>query len=741
MDMLSKIYVNPGIACLREYTANAVDAHKAKGIKRPVEVFVPSEEDLIFRIKDYGVGLNLLEILGIYGHFGASTKNASDEFIGGFGIGSKSGLAVSDCIEVVSVKDGLRNHFLIKREDGTIYTQILKENEAAENAPSGTEVSIKFNKSILEAHRFITGLKNVFSGWSKDEVIISMLDKDFENLINNNRIPDTYIKCNEGYLIADLHHRRSESVSYIVGGVFYPHRPLIDVLGGKLFKKYCENYEPLNQYIVLDLDIGKTKLNYAREVIDFEASEETRNYLYEKLCKVRDYLKKETDDICLRYDPDAPANTVKELIKKGIHPIDVMNDLNINDLLINKFKADGHLRGYDIAIKDAKSISYDTYYTDVQSNVIDSILIVKDDDTKLNNKTIASRLATIVKKCIFKTPGDYCQDDLDKGLTAISEILKRTDKAIARKSFKVIIVKKDVYDKLAYKDFVHVITENEINKEFNKTKKKTAKKQAEKQRLYLSSRGLFFGNTAEVKIRSNMQSICETIDWVAKNGEKVILLPINTRHEIASKGDKIIAASLISMTLHRRIAYTKSEEMYKELIASCPNIEKVSDDELEKRLLEGIKTVYPVHKSSFFRCVSQKLSCDEVTVMTDDEKNFAQINIKSIIDPAGKLTDIINNAYAIERERLVIDSILKDNKSKNPTIRFVQEAYKKLDETQVPFKGGTTWRILYNIMNPILHVKVTESQLREITEKTVVEEREILDYVSQNCSQKGQGLF
>ena len=741
MDMLSKIYVNPGIACLREYTANAVDAHKAKGVKRPVEVFVPSEEDPIFRIKDYGVGLNLLEILGIYGHFGASTKNTSDEFIGGFGIGSKSGLAVSDCIEVVSVKDGLRNHFLIKREDGTIYTQILKENEAAKNAPSGTEVSIKFSKSILEAHRFTTGLKTVFSGWSKNEVLISMLDKDFENLINKSRIPDTYIRCNEGYLIADLHHRGNESVSYIVGGVFYPHRPLIDVLGGKLFKKYCENYEPSSQYIVLDLDIGKTKINYAREVIDFEASEETRNYVYEKLCVVRDYLKKETDDICLRYDADAPANTVKELVKKGICPIDVMNNLNINDLLINKFSADGHLRGYDITIKDTKSISYDTYYTDAQSSVINSILIVKDDDTKLNDKTIASRFAIIIKKCVFKIPGDYCRDDLDKSLTAISEILKRTDEAVARRSFKVLIIEKDIYDKLAYKDFAHVITTSEIDKEFSRAKKKTAKKIAEKKQLYLSSRGLFFGNTAEVEIRSNMQSICETIDWVAKSGEKVILLPINTRHEIASKGDKIIAASLISMTLHRRIAYTKSEEMYRKLITSCPNIEEVSDDELEKRLLENIKVVYPVHKSLFFRCVSQKLSCNEVTVMTDDEKSFTQVNVKSIIDPAGKLTKLINNAYAIERERLVIDSILKDNKSKNPTIRFVQEVYKTLDETQVPFKGGQAWRILYNIMHPVLHVKVTESQLREIAERAVAEEREILDYISQNCSQKGQGLF
>lgn len=373
--------------------------------------------------------------------------------------------------------------------------------------------------------------------------------------------------------------------------------------------------------------------------------------------------------------------------------------------------------------------------------MINSILIVKDDDTKLDDKTIASRLATIVKKCSFKTPGEYCRDDLDPSLTAVSEILKETDAAVRTKSFKIIIVEKDVYNKLAYKDFAHAITSSEIDKEFDKAKKKTIKKPEVKQQLYLSSRGLFFGNTAEVEIRTRLQDICETIDRFATNNEKVILLPINSRHEIATKGDKLIAASLISMTLHKRIAYTKSEEIYKELLANCSNLEEVSDDELESMMLAHIERVYPIHKSNFFRCISQKLSSDEITVMANDEKSFTQVNIKNIIDPTNKLTEIINNAYAIIRERLVIDSILGNDKSKNPTIKFVQDAYKKLEETHVPFSRGTTWRLLYNIMQPSLCIKVTKSQLREITEKTVAEEREILDYVSQNCSKKGEGLF
>lgn len=745
MDMLAKIYTNPGIACLREYTANAVDAHRAKGIKRPVEVFVPSIEDPIFRIKDYGIGISLLEILGIYGHFGASTKNTSDEFIGGFGIGSKSGLAVSDCIEVISVKDDLRNHFLIKREAGSIYTQILKENEDAENMPSGTEISIKFNKSILESFKFTQSLKTVFSGWSKDEVLVNMLDKDFETIINNERIPDTWVRCKEGYLESSIKHKTHDSISYIVGGVFYPHRPLLDVLGGKLFAKLCDNRILSNQPIVLDLDIGKTKLNYAREFIDFEASEETRNYVYERICNVRDYLKEQTNDICSRFDPDAPANTVKEFVRKGINPIRILRNLDVDNLLPKSVGTSRGLYGFEITIKDNKSINYSSSYYPEQSDVIDSILIVKDDDAKLNDKTLAYRLAAIVKNCSFRELKDFWHKDLDPSLTAISEILERIKRAVRKKSFEVIIVEKDHYDKLAYKDFAHVITSSEIDKEFNKMKKKTKQntKPKVKQQLYLSSRGLYFGNTAEVEIRTCINSIIETIDWEAnaKNGGKTLLLPIDTRHEIASKSNKLIAASLISMTLHRRIAYTKSEEIYKELVTNCSNLEEVSDDELESMMLANITCTYPVHKSRFFRNVSQKLSNETITVMSDDEENFVSFDIKSIIDPAGKLTDIINNAYAIERERLVIDSILGDDRSKNPTIRFVQDTYEKLEETYVPFKNGQTWRLLYNIMNPAFYVKVTESQLREITEKTAQEEREILDYVSQNCSQKGQGLF
>ena len=450
-------------------------------------------------------------------------------------------------------------------------------------------MKVKLNEGIKPTiHNAFSTKQEAKMNPQMSKLFMDMLAKIYTNL---------GIACLREYTANAIDAHKAKGIKRPVEGVFYLHRPLLDVLGGKLFAKLYDNRILSNQPIVLDLGIGKTKLNYAREFIDFEASGETRSYVYEQICNVQDYLKEQTNDICSRFDPDAPANTVKEFVRKGINPIRILRNLDIDNLLPRATGTSRGLYGFEITIKDNKSISYSSSYYPEQSDVIDSILIVKDDDAKLNDKTVASRLATIVKNCSFRELKDFWGKDLDPSLTAISEILERIKWAVRKKSFEVIIVEKDHYDKLTYKDFAHVITSSKIDKEFNKMKKKTkqtAKPEA-KQQLYLSSRGLYFGNTAEVKIRTHINSIIETIDWEAnaKSGGKTLLLPIDTRH----------------------------------------------------------------------------------------------------------------------------------------------------DKTHVPFKNGQTWRLLYNIMNPALYVKVTESQLREITEKTAQEEREILDYVLQNCLQKGHGLF
>lgn len=112
MDALGKLYSRPAQAALREYLSNAIDAHKAKGGKLPaVQITLPDKgknsagSSKLF-IRDFGNGMNEGEFSTILSRYGASTKRDSNAMIGGFGLGAKSGFAVSNEFFMTSYQQG-----------------------------------------------------------------------------------------------------------------------------------------------------------------------------------------------------------------------------------------------------------------------------------------------------------------------------------------------------------------------------------------------------------------------------------------------------------------------------------------------------------------------------------------------------------------------------------------------------------------------------------------------------------
>ena len=92
----------------------------AKLYDNPIEVHLPEDSAPYLSIKDHGNGLDYLGIVSVFANFGTSTKRDSDNLIGGFGIGSKSGLAVSNTINVSSVCNGILNKFVLERTNDGI---------------------------------------------------------------------------------------------------------------------------------------------------------------------------------------------------------------------------------------------------------------------------------------------------------------------------------------------------------------------------------------------------------------------------------------------------------------------------------------------------------------------------------------------------------------------------------------------------------------------------------------------
>lgn len=171
ISLISKnIYSHEG-SPFREYWLNARESHqaaKAAGHKSisPMEITLPlteystwvNHDDVrteqcnkttivsdsgtdnggLFTIRDYGIGLNREDLKNMISRAGASTKDKSDEYGGGMGIGTLSGFFVSDQIMFTAYKDGKENTIILSSENSS--WTILDENDTTE--PNGLKVSM-----------------------------------------------------------------------------------------------------------------------------------------------------------------------------------------------------------------------------------------------------------------------------------------------------------------------------------------------------------------------------------------------------------------------------------------------------------------------------------------------------------------------------------------------------------------------------------------------------------------------
>lgn len=276
MDILAKLYTNPLAAAIREYTSNAIDAHIASGSNQPVEVSLPSRQNQWLTIRDYGKGLTTFDILTVYANFGSSDKRGSDEFIGGFGIGSKSGLAISDAIYVNSWTEGKMNSFVIKRTVDGIVTQFLEEEVDAPYIDSGTEVKVFVNKNYLGLscnQSWVNDMYMPLSGWSFKQVEVQHDEPKIAKFINENRIPDTWHEFDHGF-VNDKTDNTPIKYGILVGNVYYDTNTEMRNIYNRVSIFDCKD-GLMSQPFVLKLDIADTKVSYSREKILWKDSDET----------------------------------------------------------------------------------------------------------------------------------------------------------------------------------------------------------------------------------------------------------------------------------------------------------------------------------------------------------------------------------------------------------------------------------------------------------------------------------
>lgn len=262
-NFLSKqIYSDIYPTILRELVANAIDGQKVNGNKTRPIVSLPSILEPHCSIRDFGCGMSHDFMMNNFMAFGdASTKDQSDDFIGGFGLGSKSPLGYTEQYSVKNFINGtLRIYSVFKDESGCPAIAFLAEQETTE--PDGVEVTFpvrqddihKFTDVAIDTLQYFDPLPEL----TNTELVLEPIKYD--------------AKGNRWGMRVD----QDKKPRIIIGGVSYPLN--VNQL------PYDAKYQTLRDYahfaLDLYLDIGEANIALSREQVTHDTD------LFDKLSAI-----------------------------------------------------------------------------------------------------------------------------------------------------------------------------------------------------------------------------------------------------------------------------------------------------------------------------------------------------------------------------------------------------------------------------------------------------------------------
>lgn len=305
--ILNNLYNDPVSSIIRELSANAVDAHKLANTTESFLIQLPTTLNTNFIIRDFGTGLDEEEINKYLNCLFESGKLESNDFAGGFGLGSKSPFAILDSFNLESVKDGIKYFCLWYREpSGRPVLNVFNKIETQEKngikitLPLSAKYVRDFNEKINVIANF--NIKPIFVYDINKEAIADNVDRrNTDNLNNLIKVKDTFkdIKFVDSFRIGN----ESYSDFYVdIAGVLYPFNTYSTVAKG--IQSYFINHSTYKEIyrsfvncfkLILTVPIGTLNLPLNRETI--EDNEHNNTYILDKFkTSIREYLEHKLKD-------------------------------------------------------------------------------------------------------------------------------------------------------------------------------------------------------------------------------------------------------------------------------------------------------------------------------------------------------------------------------------------------------------------------------------------------------------
>lgn len=591
MDMLSKLYNDPMNAAIREYVSNAYDANVEAGSTKPVELTLPcTENGGLLMVKDYGKGLDYMGIVSVFANFGTSTKRDSDNLIGGFGIGSKSGLAVSNAINVSSICNGTLNEFVLERTPEGIVTRFTKENEPTEK-DSGTTVTVNCSPSYYSGIKYIvTNFIPVIAGWSKNDVYVTNTscnefntsDDDFflNDKCNNYRIPDTWLEFDHGYITSKPFFTHFRNI--LVGNVAYKQGSWDNNNGHPTTNDIDCAY-------ALKTNIEDIKVTYSREQIDWKSNSETED----ALIAATEAFTKEVEDFV--HDLiDSSSDTIdamKKCIKVNIDP----NDINYKKVNTERSELPWRFNEYvddSNEYKKFRNRAYNTTYTQL------GMAQTYDDDFDIvittTKEAINSKKPSMVSKILAYAfgPDSELPDDIKPVVDkAIDDYIVNTVALSAKEARNnvscypthILLATAEAQLKLPYSWGVP-------NLDFEMLERAYKEYMKEQRKLYNASRTKKSTDAMLETVHYVTSDACcvwqDTLEQIKNAGfDNIVVLEKQTQYSIDDADKVYKKAKIVAYDEGNKtpvVIWGKTKKKIKNILDNIPNSKLVADEELDK---------------------------------------------------------------------------------------------------------------------------------------------------------------
>lgn len=316
IDLITvQAYSNPEGSIVRELTSNCFDAH-IKWQKRererledptfeynqPVILKYSEEEGQGFiSFIDRGTGLSPVDMKEIYIDIGTSDKDTDDDFLGCYGVGSKSFLSYTPSIDLITRVDGIEYYYLVyKNQRGLLEYDCVITKDTIEH--NGTEVRL-----CIGAKEFI----RLGYTTEKDSNGYGYRTKDFLRF-REEILKQLYYFDNVYTVGFDLENNYQiyEADNFKIRNGFNPFKEMHLILGKVAYPIDWEavGIEKLTIPVGIKFNIGELYVTLSRESIRY--NDEERNNL------IKDRINLTVEEIRRRYNKNnSEVDTLEEYLK------------------------------------------------------------------------------------------------------------------------------------------------------------------------------------------------------------------------------------------------------------------------------------------------------------------------------------------------------------------------------------------------------------------------------------------